>query len=198
MTVILTSSVKGLAVGASYTGVDEDWLAENGYARVAGNTRDMVTATSVPIDEDPQIHETTIENPDYGDPGEPKYLYKERMGLGKPPVAVAGTNPLATDPSGSQTHASDDVLDVDADVTSISVAPATSGKAAGQTTQLVVTATYADSSTAVVTEDATYVSSVPAKATVDAAGLITFVATGPSTITATYGGKTDTCVATTS
>lgn len=187
MSVIMTSPAKGLAVGDTYTGVDEDWYFENGYARRAGNATDMITATSVATAEDPQIHHTTDASGD-----------RIRIGLGKPPVAVAGTNPLATDPGGSQTHASDGVLDVDADVTSINMLPATSTKAAGQTTQLAVTATYADASTATVTEDCAFVSSDPTKATVSATGLITFVATGASTITATYGGKTDTTVATTS
>ncbi len=78
----------------------------------------------------------------------------------------------------------------------IDVTPSTSSKAAGQTTQLAVVATYPDASTEVVTTQATYLSSDPTKATVNAAGLITFVAIGSATITATFQGKTDTCAVT--
>jgi hypothetical protein len=79
---------------------------------------------------------------------------------------------------------------------SISVAPATSSKAAGSTTQLVVTATNTDSSTEDVTEFCTYTSSDETKATVDDDGLIHFIATGSATITAHLDALTDTCAVT--
>lgn len=67
---------------------------------------------------------------------------------------------------------------------------------AGTTTQqLVVTATLADSTTSVVTPAASgtvYTSSDPTKATVSAAGLVTAVAVGTTTITATNKGISDT------
>ena len=80
--------------------------------------------------------------------------------------------------------------------TSIAVAPTSSSKAAAQTTQLTVTATYPDSTTADVTALATYASSNTAKATVSASGLVTFVATGSATVTCTYQGRTATCAIT--
>lgn len=79
-------------------------------------------------------------------------------------------------------------------LTSISVTPATSTLAVAAHQQLTVT----DSNGANVTSLATYVSGTPAKATVNSAGNITAVATGSSTVTATYMGFTDTCVVTVS
>lgn len=78
-------------------------------------------------------------------------------------------------------------------VTTLTVTPATSTKAAGSTTQLAVDADGAD-----VTAVADYSSSDETKATVSDTGLITFVATGSATITASYGGATDTCAVTVS
>jgi uncharacterized protein YjdB len=49
-----------------------------------------------------------------------------------------------------------------------------------------------------VTAAADYSSSDETKATVSDTGLITFVATGSATITATYGGQSDTCAVTVS
>jgi uncharacterized protein YjdB len=82
---------------------------------------------------------------------------------------------------------------------SIASNPTSSTKAAAATTQLVITATYADAGTENVTADprCTYSSSDPTKATVSAGGLITHVATGASTITVTYHGRTTTVTATT-
>jgi len=79
---------------------------------------------------------------------------------------------------------------------SIDVSPSTSSKAAASTTQLTVTATYPDTSTANVTSQAIYTTSDATKATVSSTGLITFVAIGTATITATFHGKTDTCAVT--
>ena len=58
----------------------------------------------------------------------------------------------------------------------------------GETEQLTVDDDLGNDRTA----QATYVSSDPTKATVSATGLVTPVAAGPTTITATYAGKTDT------
>lgn len=77
---------------------------------------------------------------------------------------------------------------------SITVSPGTSGKTATSTTQLTVTTDDGDDVTAL----ASYVSATPSHATVSATGLVTFVATGASVITASYGGKTATMTATTS
>lgn len=81
---------------------------------------------------------------------------------------------------------------------SIDVAPATSSKAAGSTTQLVVTATNVDATTEDVTEVCTYTTSDATKATVDDDGLIHFVAIGTATITAHLDALTDTCAVTVS
>lgn len=82
--------------------------------------------------------------------------------------------------------------------TSISVSPATSSKAAGQTTQLTVTTEDADGSERDVTDSASYATSDATKATVSATGLVTFVATGSATITVTYAGREDTVAITVS
>jgi hypothetical protein len=79
------------------------------------------------------------------------------------------------------------------------VTPATTTKAAAATQQLVATATLSDGETeVVVTALTTWTTSDATKATVNAAGLVTAVATGSATITGTYKGKTDTCVVTVS
>lgn len=87
---------------------------------------------------------------------------------------------------------------VNALVSSIAVTPSTATKAVGATQQLSVVATMADASTPNVTGEASYSSSNTAKATVTQQGLIKAVATGSATITATYGGRTGTCVVTVS
>lgn len=77
------------------------------------------------------------------------------------------------------------------------VTPATTTKAAAATQQLVATATLSDEeTTAVVTSQTAWTTSDATKATVNAAGLVTAVATGSATITGTYKGQTDTCVVT--
>lgn len=75
--------------------------------------------------------------------------------------------------------------------TAIDVTPATVSRTVGQTQQLTVARTPLNASGTV-----TYASSDATKATVSATGLITAVAVGSATITATLGGKTDTCVVT--
>jgi uncharacterized protein YjdB len=81
---------------------------------------------------------------------------------------------------------------------SIAVSPATATKAAAATQQIAVTATFPDTGTAVVTADprTVYTTSDATKATVNAAGLVTAVATGSATITATFHGRTSTLVLT--
>ena len=60
----------------------------------------------------------------------------------------------------------------------------------GATSQLIASATLADGSAQVVTNLATWQSSNPSAATVSSSGLVTWVATGVTTITATYLGTT--------
>lgn len=84
-------------------------------------------------------------------------------------------------------------------IASLDVTPATTTKAAAATQQLVATAHRASGDTTeVVTSTTVWTTSDATKATVNAAGLITAVATGSATITGTYRGKTDTCVVTVS
>lgn len=79
-------------------------------------------------------------------------------------------------------------------VDEIVVTPATANidVSDGTTQQLTVT----DSNGVVVTDLATYESSDPTKATVNGDGLVSPVAAGSTTVTATYMGRTDTCVVT--
>lgn len=77
-------------------------------------------------------------------------------------------------------------------VTEITVTPATVSVAVGATSTL----TVADQDAEALTSGLTFTSSDPTKATVSAGGVVTGVAAGTSTITATYEGLTDTCVVT--
>ena len=70
-------------------------------------------------------------------------------------------------------------------VASVSVSAATTSLAPGQTTQ--ATAVLKDASGAIITAPVTWTSSAPAVATVSSSGLITAVAGGSATITATSG-----------
>lgn len=81
-------------------------------------------------------------------------------------------------------------------VTSISVTPATASLDVGETAQLTAIATRSDSSTRDVTDDATWTSSAPATATVSTDGLVTGIAVGNATVTATLNAQTDTTAVT--
>jgi uncharacterized protein YjdB len=81
---------------------------------------------------------------------------------------------------------------------SIAVAPPAPSLSVGGTVQLVVTATYDVGPTADVTSSATFQTSDGGKATVSTGGLVTGVAVGPATITATYSGRTATSTVTVS
>lgn len=83
---------------------------------------------------------------------------------------------------------------------SIAMLPATDTLAALETQQLAVTATFPDAGTEDVTADTrcVYTTSDATKATVSASGLVTAVATGAATITATFQGRTDTTAITVS
>lgn len=80
------------------------------------------------------------------------------------------------------------------DIASIAVTPAT--PSFNTTQQMVATATMVNGSTRVITTLATWASSDVTKATIDAAGLATAVAAGDTTLSATYGGKSGSTVAT--
>lgn len=85
-------------------------------------------------------------------------------------------------------------------LSSITVTPSTASlKGVGSTRQLIVIGTYSDDSTDNLTaasEGTTYESDDPTLATVSSGGLVTAVAAGTATITATNTEKTNTCVAT--
>lgn len=75
-----------------------------------------------------------------------------------------------------------------ATLSSLAITPATPSVTAGASTPLTATGTYTDGSTANLTGTSTWTSSTPAIALVNAGGLVTGVAQGTSTITATSGG----------
>jgi uncharacterized protein YjdB len=79
------------------------------------------------------------------------------------------------------------VLDESVDLTSLDLDPATVSLTVGETQQLTATKTPT-----VATGTPTYTSSDPDKATVSATGLVTAIAEGTATITATLQGKTAT------
>ncbi len=74
-----------------------------------------------------------------------------------------------------------------ATLASIAVTPANSNMPVGTNKQFTATGTFSDSSTQNVTASALWSSSTPATATINNQGLVTSVATGTSTITATWG-----------
>jgi uncharacterized protein YjdB len=77
-----------------------------------------------------------------------------------------------------------------ATLSSLQVTPANPTVASGSTTPLTATGTYTDGSTANLTASATWASASPAIALVNAGGLVTGVAGGTTTITATSGAIT--------
>ena len=73
-------------------------------------------------------------------------------------------------------------------VDSLVVAPMTPSIAAGLTVRLIATASLADGATVDVSDMATWQTSAPTIATVDTGGVVSGVAVGSATITATFGG----------
>jgi uncharacterized protein YjdB len=74
------------------------------------------------------------------------------------------------------------------ELTSIAVTPATPTVAKGLDQQFVATASYSDSSTAVVTSSVSWSSSATSIATINSAGLATTILKGSTTISASLGG----------
>ncbi|MBI5074429.1 MAG: Ig-like domain-containing protein [Nitrospirae bacterium] len=74
-----------------------------------------------------------------------------------------------------------------ATLVSIMVSPTTSIVIAGSTQQFMATGTYSDNSSKTLTQSATWISSNTAIATIDAAGLVSALSAGTTTITATSG-----------
>jgi len=82
-------------------------------------------------------------------------------------------------------------------LTSLTLTPAVTTFQVGATRQLAATAGYSDGTTADVTSTAIYTSSAPSMVTISAGALITGVAPGASTLTASFGALTATATATT-
>jgi len=74
-------------------------------------------------------------------------------------------------------------------IISIAVTPATASIAVGAQQQFIATATYSDSSNAIITGGATWMSATVANASVLSTGVATGIAIGTSSITATVGGQ---------
>ena len=81
---------------------------------------------------------------------------------------------------------------------SLAMTPTSSTSPAGATRQLAAFATYSDGSVRDVTASTGFVSATPASVAVGGTGLMRYVATGSSAITATFAGKTAQAMATTS
>ncbi len=79
-----------------------------------------------------------------------------------------------------------------ATLSSIALSSSANSLAPGATAQLTTTGTYSDGSTQTLTSGVTYASGNTAAVTVNAAGLVTAVAAGSATITATYQSQTAT------
>ncbi len=80
----------------------------------------------------------------------------------------------------------------------IAITPSSAGFQVGQSQQLAVTGSYSDGSTGNLTSSAVYTSSNPSVATVNGGGLVTGVASGTATITATLEGISASALATVS
>lgn len=85
-----------------------------------------------------------------------------------------------------------------ATLASLAVTPAATTSPAGATRQLAAFASYSDGSVVDVTASTAFVSATPALVAVRSSGLMTYVAAGSSTITASFAGKTALATATTS
>ena len=79
-------------------------------------------------------------------------------------------------------------------VTSMAVTPANPSIAVGATQQLTATASYSDGSTANVTTSVTWTSSAASVATVNSGGMVTAVAAGSATVTASLSGVNGTAL----
>ena len=106
--------------------------------------------------------------------------------------SAAGSTVLTAVVSGVSGTASVSVTAAQPVLTSIEVIPDIISVVVGDQQQTAVIGTYSDGSTADVTNSATFRSSDTALATVDAAGLVTGVAAGQATVTATVDGLNDT------
>ena len=109
---------------------------------------------------------------------------------------AAGTATITATHSESGESATATVTVAPLQVTSIAVTPATSSLAPGGTQALTVIGTFDNATTGDVTAGSTFVSSDTAVATVDASGLVTAVAAGTTTITATHTASANTAEAT--
>lgn len=115
---------------------------------------------------------------------------------GKALAKATGTSVISATSGGMRGTATLTVLP--ASLVSLALAPATSTSPAGSTRQLAAFATYTDGSVVDVTASASFVSATPAAVSVGSTGLMTYVATGTSTLTANFAGKTAAATATTS
>lgn len=116
-------------------------------------------------------------------------------------AVAAGTATITATHTASGKTATAAVTVSSATLMSIAVTPATVPLSTGGTQQLTVTGTYSDSTTANLTSSSTFVSSATGVATVSSpGGLVTGVAVGNATITATHtpSGKTATAAVTVS
>jgi hypothetical protein len=109
---------------------------------------------------------------------------------------AAGATVISATSGGLTGNATLNVLP--AAITSLALTPAASTSPAGTTRQLAAFASYSDGSVVDVTTTAAFVSATPALVAVGSRGLMTYVAPGSSTITATFAGKTALATATTS
>ncbi|WP_259522166.1 Ig-like domain-containing protein, partial [Shewanella baltica] len=103
-------------------------------------------------------------------------------------VAVGGTTLTASE--GGKTSNTVTVTVTDAVIDSIQVTPSLVNIAKGQTQQLTAEATYSDGTSSDISSSVTWTPADPATATVTPAGLLSGVAEGSTTLTASEGGKT--------
>jgi hypothetical protein len=111
-------------------------------------------------------------------------------------LAAGNATITATHESGKTATTSITVLPLR--VVAVAVSPATNALTVGATQSLTVTGTFNNATTGPVTAGSTFVSSSPTVATVSAAGVVSAVAVGSATITATHtaSGKVGTAAVT--
>ncbi|MCS6137430.1 hypothetical protein G3496_21280, partial [Shewanella baltica] len=107
---------------------------------------------------------------------------------------VAEGSTTLTASEGGKTSNTVNVTVTDAVIDSIQVTPSPVNIAKGQKQQLVATATYSDDTSSDISSSVTWTPADPATATVTPAGLLSGVAVGGTTLTASEGGKTSNTV----
>ncbi|WP_417884334.1 Ig-like domain-containing protein, partial [Vibrio rumoiensis] len=120
-----------------------------------------------------------------------------KVGKFEKPGILTGADPGPVEVTATKDGITSNTVNVtvsDAVIESIQVTPSPVNIAKGQTQQLVATATYSDGTSSNISSSVAWTMDDPATATVTPAGLLSGVAEGGTTLTASEGGKTSNTV----